>query len=166
MRQGQTSPSQAVGKTLSILNDVLFEDLSRAEFFISMFYLKYHPETRRMVYANAGHNCPLLLRRGERDCVELDADGIILGVMKGVAFEEKPLDLEPGDVVLLYTDGVTEARNPKGEFFGVPRLCELVAAHAEAAPEELIGLIVGEVGRFRQSRSFEDDLSLVVLKAL
>lgn len=166
VRQGPASSSQDVGKTLSILNDVLFEDLSRAEFFISMFYLKYHPETRRMVYANAGHNCPLLLRRGERDCVELDADGIILGVMKGVVFEEKPLSLEPGDVVLLYTDGVTEARNPQGEFFGVSRLRELVVAHAEAAPKELIGLIVGEVGRFRQSRSFEDDLSLVVLKAL
>lgn len=166
MRQDRAAPSQDVEKTLSILNDVLFEDLNRAEFFISMFYLRYHPETRRLVYANAGHNCPLLLRRAERDCVELDADGILLGVMKGVAFEEKTLALEPGDVVLLYTDGVTEARNKQDEFFGVGRLRELLMAHGEASPRQLIDIVLGEVGEFCESRTFEDDVSLVVLKAV
>jgi sigma-B regulation protein RsbU (phosphoserine phosphatase) len=165
MMKGQSKLTHGADKTLSILNDLLFEDLNRADFFISMFYLTYHADTREIVYANAGHNCPLLLRRGEKDCTELDADGLILGVMKGVVFEKKKLSLKEDDVVLLYTDGVTEARNKQGEFFGVPRLCDLFIAHAEASPQDLIRIIVDELGIFCQSRSFDDDVSLVVLKA-
>jgi sigma-B regulation protein RsbU (phosphoserine phosphatase) len=164
--QGQPKLTDGVKKTLSALNDLLFEDLNRVDAFISMFYLKYHTETREISYANAGHNCPLLLRRGEKDCAELDADGLILGVRKGVVFEEKKLAFHAGDVLLLYTDGVTEARNKQGEFFGVSRLRDLLIVHAHVSPQQLIETIVGELGRFCQSRSFEDDISLVVLKAL
>jgi sigma-B regulation protein RsbU (phosphoserine phosphatase) len=164
MKQRQTPLNNSVEKTLATLNDLLFEDLNRAEFFISMFYLRYQAGARRMVYANAGHNRPLLLRKGEMKCLELDADGIILGVKKGASFEAKELLLQTGDMLLLYTDGVTEARNPQGEFFGVPRLGDLLITHGAAAPQELIEIVVGELGRFCQSRSFEDDVSLVVLK--
>jgi sigma-B regulation protein RsbU (phosphoserine phosphatase) len=166
LASGKPGPADGARRTLAVLNDLLFEDLNRAEFFISMFYLKYRPKTREIVYANAGHNCPLLLRRDDSHCTELDADGLILGVKKGVAFEEKTLSLHAGDVLLLYTDGVTEARNPQGEFFGVPRLRELLMAHAHVSPPVLIETIMGELGRFCQSRSFEDDVSLVALKAL
>jgi sigma-B regulation protein RsbU (phosphoserine phosphatase) len=166
MKQEQSKHGNGAKKTLSILNDLLFEDLNRADFFISMFYLRYHTDTREIIYANAGHNRPLLLRQGERDCAELDADGLILGVRKGVVFQENKLALKAGDILLLYTDGVTEARNKQGEFFGVPRLCDLFITHAKASPQALIEIIVGELGKFCQSRSFEDDVSLVVLKAL
>ncbi|HYE37419.1 PAS domain S-box protein [Methylocaldum sp.] len=164
MAKGQPRLRNGAEKTLSVLNDILFEDLNRASFFISMFYLRYHADTRWITYANAGHNRPLLLRRGERNCTELDAEGLILGVKKGVAFEEKALSLNEGDMVLLYTDGVTEARNKQGEFFGEPRLCELFITHSQASPQELIEIIVDELGKFCQSRSFDDDISLVVLK--
>ncbi|BBA35357.1 signal transduction protein [Methylocaldum marinum] len=166
MAKGAAKLRNGARKTLSVLNDLLFEDLNRASFFISMFYLSYHSGTRRIRYANAGHNRPLLLRRGERSCLELDAEGLILGVKKGVTFEEKALSLNEGDMVLLYTDGITEAQNRQGEFFGESRLCELVVGHAQSSPEELIRIIVDELGAFRQGRSFDDDISLVVLKAL
>jgi len=166
MAKGQARLRHGAKRTLSVLNDLLFEDLNRASFFISMFYLTYHSDTRRIHYANAGHNRPLLLRKGKRNCTELDAEGLILGVKKGVTFEEKTLSLSEGDMVLLYTDGITEARNKQGEFFGESRLCELVIAHAHASPQELIQIVVDELGRFCQSKSFDDDISLVVLKAL
>ncbi|MGX2032983.1 MULTISPECIES: PAS domain S-box protein [Methylocaldum] len=166
MAKGQARLRNGAKRTLSVLNDLLFEDLNQASFFISMFYLSYRSDTRRISYANAGHNRPLLLRKGERNCTELDAEGLILGVKKGVIFEEKALALNEGDMVLLYTDGITEARNKQGEFFGESRLCELVIAHAQASPQELIQIIVDELGVFCQSRSFDDDISLVVLKAL
>jgi sigma-B regulation protein RsbU (phosphoserine phosphatase) len=166
MMKGQSELTNGADKTLALLNDLLFEDLNRADFFISMFYLTYRADTREIAYANAGHNCPLLLRRGARECVELDADGLILGIRKGVGFEEKKLVLSEGDMLLLYTDGVTEARNERGEFFGVPRLCELFVAHAGASPQDLIQIVVAELGRFCRSRSFDDDISLVVLKAI
>jgi len=164
--QGRAKPRNGAKRTLSVLNDLLFEDLNRAGFFISMFYLSYHSATRRISYANAGHNRPLLLRKDERNCTELDAEGLVLGIKKGVMFEEKALSLNQGDMVLLYTDGITEARNKQGEFFGELRLCELFMAHAHASPQDLIETIVEELGRFCQSRSFDDDISLVALKAL
>lgn len=164
--KGQGRLRYGARKTLSALNELLFEDLNRANFFISMFYLSYDSGTRRIRYANAGHNRPLLVRKDARNCMELDADGLILGVKKGVAFEEKTLALSEGDTVLLYTDGVTEARNEQGEFFGEARLCDLVVEHARASPQELIRIVVDELGNFCRNRSFDDDVSLVVLKVL
>ncbi len=149
-------------QTLAILNDLLFEDLNRADLFITMFYAQYHPTTRELTYANAGHNCPMLLRQGK--ILELDAEGLILGVKKGVVFEQKKLVLEPEDVLLLYTDGVTEAQDKAGEFFGTSRLKELFAAHAQTPPQGIIESIVSELEAFCQSKSFHDDISLVVLK--
>lgn len=151
-------------KTLATLNDILFEDLNRADLFITMFYAQYHPATCELTYANAGHNCPLLLHRGEK--LELDAEGLILGVKKGVAFEQKTLFLDRGDALLLYTDGVTEAQNKQGEFFGTSRLWELFLAHAHASPQEIIDAILRELEAFCQSKSFHDDISLVILKVI
>jgi PAS domain S-box-containing protein len=152
------------GDILHALNALLFDDLNRAELFITMFYMKYNRATRQLRYANAGHNRPLLLRAGETTCRELDADGLILGVTKEVAFEEKGTVLRQGDLVLLYTDGLTEAQNPQGEFFGTDRLCTLFAAQGANPPQEIIGSLVKELQIFCRSQSFADDISLVVLK--
>lgn len=165
MMQTQRGASQDANKTLADLNDLLFEDLNRADMFITMFYLRYLTATGEIVYANAGHNPPLLLRRDERQCAELDAEGLILGVRKHVDFEQKRLGFGPGDTLLLYTDGIIEARNKTGDLFGTTRLREIFATHAHADPDRLIAIILDELGRFAGSRSFEDDISLVVLKA-
>ncbi len=155
----------SAAETLAVLNDLLFEDLNRADSFISMFYVKYHAASRVLSYANAGHNLPMLARRGEKACAELDADGLILGVRKKVDFQEKKLLLEAGDVLLLYTDGITEAQDSRGEFFGVQRLCELFIAHAQHPPERIIAVVLKELETFCQSKTFNDDVSLVILKA-
>ncbi len=149
---------------LHVLNNHLYEDLNRADLFITMFYMKYHVATRQLLYANAGHNHPLLLRQGEKTCKELDAEGLILGVKNEVIFEEKSLSLEKGDMVLLYTDGITEAQNKQGEFFGVERLTDLFVAHSESSPQCVIDMVVKELRDFCQSSSFNDDISMVVLK--
>ncbi|WP_045227154.1 SpoIIE family protein phosphatase [Methyloterricola oryzae] len=159
---------KAVGtaQILRALNALLYEDLSRADLFISMFYMKFNRDTRRLSYANAGHNRPLLLRAGEAKCRELDADGLILGVKKDVAFEENSTILNKGDLLLLYTDGITEAQNTEGDFFGVKRLNELLIAHAEDAPQEIIASIAAEVRRFNAGEFFSDDVTMVVLKVI
>ncbi|XSG84875.1 MAG: PAS domain S-box protein [Methylohalobius sp. ZOD2] len=157
-----TGVANTASANLAILNELLFEDLNRAELFITMFYAQYHIASRKLSYANAGHNRPLLLRRGES--LELDTDGLILGVSKEVTFEEKQLTLEDGDVLLLYTDGITEAQNKSGEFFGEARLKELATAHAQASPQAIIDAVIQELEAFCQSQSFHDDISLLVLK--
>jgi serine phosphatase RsbU (regulator of sigma subunit) len=128
-----------------------------------MFYMKYNRITRQLSYANAGHNRPLLLPAGETACRELDAEGLVLGVYEQVAFEEKRIVLRPGDRVLLYTDGITEAQNPQGEFFGEGRLSRLFAAQGSGTPQQVIQRIVAELRAFCASHSFADDVSLVAL---
>jgi PAS domain S-box-containing protein len=164
--EGELQNEAGTGDILSVLNALLYEDLSRAELFITMFYMKYNPATHRLSYANAGHNRPLLLPAGETVCRELDAEGIIFGVTKETAFEEKSIALNPGDLVLLYTDGITEAQNPKGEFFGTERLARLLATQSPNAPQEIINKIVTELRSFCEGASFDDDVSMVVLKAV
>lgn len=149
---------------LSNLNDFLFEDLDRAELFITAFYIKYYPTTGQLNYANAGHNCALLLRHGGDACILLDAEGLILGVKKDVVFEEKCIRLDKGDVLLLYTDGITEAENEAGEFFGANRLHSVFSAHRNESPQNIIDHIHKELRAFRQSESFNDDISMVILK--
>jgi RNA polymerase sigma factor (sigma-70 family) len=154
---------QGTGEILRAVNTLLYEDLTRAELFITMFYMKYNRALRQVSYANAGHNCPLLLRAGETRCRELDADGLIFGVNKDVAFEEKGTVLQKGDLVLLYTDGLTEAQNREGEFFGTDRLGQLLVTQGLNPPQEIINTILQELQAFCRSHSFADDVSMVVL---
>ncbi len=161
-RDGQPAPG--TGELLSALNDVLYGDLDGADLFITMFYLRYDLASGKLSYANAGHNRALLLSRNVRACTQLDADGLILGVHNEVRFEEKSLMLESGDCLLLYTDGVVEARDGLGEFFGLSRLCHLVGVHRGLAPEAMLQALLEELRRFRGKGAFEDDISMVALR--
>lgn len=154
------------GEILSILNNILHEDLSNAELFITMFYVKYNAESRQLFYANAGHNPPLLLRRGVGGCTELDAEGLILGVKQQVAFEEKSTELREGDILFLYTDGITETENAAGEFFGTERLCGVVAANGASTPEAIIESVLRELEVFCNAKPLRDDVSMVAVKVL
>jgi sigma-B regulation protein RsbU (phosphoserine phosphatase) len=164
MLSRKTGLANGPAETLSILNDLLYEDLDRADSFISMFYIKYDAATRELRYANAGHNCPLLLQRSEQACTELDAEGLILGIKKRVDFEERKLVLQDGDLLLLYTDGIIEAENKAGEFFGIHRLHDVLVAHSQGSPQGIIDAVIDELESFCQSQSFDDDISLVVMK--
>lgn len=149
---------------LSALNFVLYGDLSEAELFITMFYLRYEPKNRQLRYANAGHNRALLLRREAAACTELDAEGLILGIWREFDFEERTLVLEANDLLLLYTDGVIEAQNEAGEFYGLPRLCAAFRAHREHQPEALLRGVLKDVHRFRGKGELQDDVTLVAVR--
>ncbi len=152
------------GDALGLLNELLYDDLTRAELFISMFYAKYSADTRQLVYANGGHNPPLLLRCGQAGCTYLDTDGIVLGVIRGAGFEEKSITLREGDLLLFYTDGITESCNRSGELYGRDRLCRTVYAYRGAPPENIIDALLAEVMTFTGAAEFQDDISLVVMK--
>jgi sigma-B regulation protein RsbU (phosphoserine phosphatase) len=146
------------------LNDLLFDDLNKAELFITMFYLKYFPDSRILKYANAGHNWALLLRHDEASCAPLDAEGLVLGVRRDVAFEERSVSLATGDKLLLYTDGITETQNADGTFFGTDRLCELFAAYREMSPEATVEKLLADVRAFRGDAPLHDDISMVIVR--
>jgi sigma-B regulation protein RsbU (phosphoserine phosphatase) len=162
--QLQTLHSPA--EILAALNDLLHDDLSRAELFITMSYLSYHTKTGRLRYTNAGHPPPLLYRSPGDTFFELDAEGLILGVKRGVQFEEQSLSIERGDLLLLYTDGIIEAEGQGGELFGSQRLRDILAREHRKTAAELIAAVLEAVRAFTGVVSFKDDISMLVLKFL
>ncbi len=151
---------------LSLLNELLYDDLTNAELFITMFYVKYNVSSRMLSFASAGHNKPLLFREGEIACIELDAEGLILGVRKTVDFEDKSILMLAGDILLLYTDGITEAQNASGDFFGIGRLCKIISENHTEPPHKIIDSVLESMTVFCQSRPLQDDISMVVIKVM
>ncbi len=149
---------------LATLNSQLHEDLTRAEQFITMFYVRYSTATGRLSYANAGHNKPLLYRIGAEKCLDLDAEGLILGIKPSVVFEERSLDLLPGDTLFLYTDGIPEAASRGGELLGTERVCRHLYTNGSLTVDEIADSFYDMVKNYSQSTVFQDDISMVVMK--
>jgi PAS domain S-box-containing protein len=160
----QASGLGTPSETLSVLNNFLFEDLDRSDYFITLFYLQYDITTQRLSFANAGHPPPLLLSPFQTECRQLDAEGLILGINKNVVFEERTVALSQGDLILLYTDGLTEAENAEGEFFGLQRVNDILVQHAQQSPQAIIETLLDQLKQFRNSASFNDDITLMVFK--
>ena len=154
------TPSDA----LAIMNESMYEDLYHADHFITMFYMQYRSSTRELSYTNAGHPPPLLLRGEGESCAKLDTEGLVIGVKKKMEFEEKRVTLNPGDTILLYTDGIIEAENPQGEFFGTARLCEILNKTLDLSSEQIIHGIIADLQDFCGTKTFNDDITLVILK--
>ena len=160
----QASRLGTPAETLGVLNQFLFEDLDNADYFITLFCLQYDIATRQLSFANAGHPPPLLLSPFQSNCRQLDADGMILGVRKQIVFEEKTTTLTDGDLILLYTDGLTEAENPDGEFFGLERVSAVFIKNARRSPQTIIAALLTELKHFCLRDTFNDDITLMVFK--
>ena len=100
------------------------------ERYVTAFILALDPGTGRVSYTNAGHNAALLVRAGGASVQRLEATGLPIGLLPNAEYERAEVVLEPGDVIVLYTDGLTEAANPAGDEFGIDRLEQVVRQHA------------------------------------
>lgn len=123
--------------------------------FVSFFYGVIDTERKRLTSCNAGHHPPILVRRDGRT-KRLICGGGVLGVLADWRYEEDALELEPGDQLLMYTDGISESVNAGGEEFGERRLVELVLGTEGAGPTELTASVVRRVGDCNGG-DFEDD---------
>jgi len=146
---------------LSLLNEALHDDLTRVGLLVSMFYLRFDERNLVLHYANAGHNRQLLLH-GSGVVEELDAEGMILGVVPQVDFEEKAVGIAPGDRLLLFTDGISEAENAEGEQFGAHRLTAALEESRTDDSRQALAHIVDSMERFIQGTALRDDLAMVV----
>ncbi|ADU65344.1 Stage II sporulation protein E [Desulfurispirillum indicum S5] len=162
--QSRARDNRHPSELLAELNRFLYGDLLKAELFITMFYVQYDSASHRVTYASAGHNPPLLWRAETGQCERLDADGLILGIEPEVSFEEEETFLHPGDVLLLYTDGITEAENRQRSFFGEERLQVLLQEYHHLSAQQIIDALLDQVRLFTGSFHFRDDISMVVLK--
>ena len=146
-------------------SDLIQKD-SQSDLFLSAVYAKLDTDTGRLIFCNAGHN-PAMLRRADTGIFEqLTTDGIILGAFEGIELEERRMDMNPGDLLVFYTDGVTEAINPDEQEFGVPRLRQVLSALADATAQEILEGVVNAVDAFAQDAPPFDDLTLVIVRWL
>jgi len=147
------------GEVLAQVNDLLCPDIP-PKMFVTCLYGVLEPETGRFRYANAGHNVPYV--HTDAGVVELRATGMPLGLMPGMAYEEKEAVLEPGESVLLHSDGIAEAHNDRREMFGFPRLARLME---NGGGSRLIDLVLTELDGFTGTGwEQEDDITLVALQ--
>jgi serine phosphatase RsbU (regulator of sigma subunit)/DNA-binding NarL/FixJ family response regulator len=154
---------------LSATNRRLLMD-ARAGLFVTAFYGVIDPDTGTLVYCNAGHNPPLLLSARDRSPVrELRRTGIALGAVEDQAWQQSTVQIAPGDVLLLYTDGITEAQDPNGSFFGADRLfgslqASLYSSTGEAPNAQAIqDALLAEIHAFVGNAPQFDDITSVVL---
>jgi serine phosphatase RsbU (regulator of sigma subunit)/energy-coupling factor transporter ATP-binding protein EcfA2 len=152
------------GEVLKRVNDVLVTDIP-PNMFVTCLYAILDPESGRIVYANAGHDLPYRRRAGRNEgAEELRATGMPLGLLPGMAYEEKEIVLEKGESVLFYSDGLVEAHDPRHDMFGFPRLQGLVGAHRSGG-SSLVGFLLSELARFTgEDWEQEDDITLVTLE--
>ena len=149
---------------IDALNRFLYEDLSKAELFITLFYLTYDYDKQQISYGNAGHNHPLIYRKASKTFDELDAEGLILGIKKEVVFEERHCSIAAGDILILYTDGIVEAENNREELFGIKQLKNAIMENIDCSAQEIIDNTMSMARMFQGRRHFNDDVTIVVIK--
>ena len=145
-----------------MINDLVSENITDGKF-ITFFWAVLNNEDVTIEYVNAGHNLPLLIRNGE--IRKLDKGGMILGVMKTLTpYESELIKLEKDDVILLFTDGISEAKNTKDEEFSDGRLEKLVLELSGLTAPEILTSIKKEVQNFAYGTIQSDDITLMVIK--
>ena len=144
-------------------NSLIVEE-SQGELFLTAFYAMLDTRSGRLVYANAGHNRPLWLQAGADQFQELSARGILMGAFAEIQLEERQIDAAPGDLLVFYTDGVTEAIDADNKMFGEKRLRAAIAAQAGASAEKVLEAVVGRVRAFCGDVPPSDDMTLFVVR--
>jgi len=158
--RGFASPSLSPDALCEKLNALVSRNIA-ADRFITFFYAYLDGPSRRLSYANAGHNAPIVLHR-DGSHQRLDAGGGVLGIFKKQSFETQTIDLAPGDRLLLFTDGVTEAHDSDGTEFGDARLLAVLEQFREVNTQEIQAKIFSAVGEFCHG-NWEDDATLIAL---
>jgi serine phosphatase RsbU (regulator of sigma subunit) len=152
-----TTPAEIVTRVnMSLCRD------TRPEEFVTVFLGKIHVATRVLHYTNAGHNPPVLYR-GDA-AMPLEGGGMVCGVDGETTYHESDIPLQTGDVLLLYTDGLTEARNVQEELLGLERVGRVIRQNRDRSAADIIQLLRDEVRRFIAGHDQTDDLTVVLVK--
>jgi serine phosphatase RsbU (regulator of sigma subunit) len=149
-----------VAKAVITLNDGMSRlGLDR---FVTMIVTVLDPRTHEVTIVNAGHMAPLL-RRADGGVEEPGEDlaGLPLGITAGLEYQQLKIKVEPGEMIVMYTDGVNESMNAEGEMYGIDRMRQIAAAAADSDPQKLGQAIIDDVGRFLKNAQQDDDMCLV-----
>jgi len=152
----------ALTKRLEHANQLLYNSTD-SDKFVTMFYSVLDPRTHELTFSNAGHNPPLLIS-ADGSVRELEDGGPVLGILPGFSYQQSSVTLDQGDVLLIYSDGFSEAANVKLEEFGDDRLRALAVSHRQETAAALIESIAKEVKAFCGEASQFDDMTIVVVR--
>jgi len=161
--RASTIGNPTVANAIEKANELIFAD-SKSSMFVTLFYAIVDSQKMKLKYINAGHNPPLLFRASTGDVHLLKAEGIVLGVLEDIRLEEAEIELTRGDVVVLFTDGITDANNEKKEEFGEERLIKVIRENSTLSAQDLMVKIQGEVMAFAGEQPQFDDITLMILK--
>ena len=150
-------------EVISFANPIIASN-SKTGMFVTLFYGVIDKETLTLTYVNAGHNPPIVLRKETGEIEELALTGVAIGAMEDAEYTQESIPLAKGDVVVLYTDGITEAVNDKEEMFDVPRLIETIRKNGNSSSQEIVNEIISAVFSFSGSEPQYDDITLMVVK--
>ncbi|MGB3135274.1 MAG: PP2C family protein-serine/threonine phosphatase [Nodosilinea sp.] len=167
MLRAEVLNGHSPARILQDLNFAMHSDLESSNRFVTLFYAEYNPKTRRLAYGNAAHNPPLLWQAATNTIARLDTPGMLLGLDMNTQYCESEVQLQPGDTVIFYTDGFTEAANSRGDRFEEENLERALqwacrnCASAEAILDYTFELLDRFIGG---DRSHDDDMTLVVMR--
>ena len=154
-------------RILHDLNQLAINDLDQSHRFVTLFYSDYDPRTRKLRFANAAHNPPLLWKSSDQKIIKLDAEGVVLGLQKDAEYYCGEIKLNENDLVLYYTDGVIDTSNSLGERFDEERLIKIFTKLCKQSytSQEILNKIFKKLDDFTgQNRHLEDDASMVIFK--
>jgi serine phosphatase RsbU (regulator of sigma subunit) len=146
--------------------DTSLRQITNGAMFVTIFYGRLHATSRTLEYASGGHNPPLLTRGRTGDFSLLEEAGPIVGILPEAEFSNTVVSLERGDVLTLFTDGVTEQEDERGEEFSVERLKSVVLSKQNESASALVGQIADAVSTYAGGQEQADDLTVVVVKVL
>jgi phosphoserine phosphatase RsbU/P len=152
---------------VSRINRLIYQ-ASSVERYATFFLAEYDPQSRTLSYVNAGHYPPVLLRRGTAtaELKRLDIGGTVIGLIGDAQYEQGKIQLEPGDLLVSYTDGITEAINPAGDDWGEPALIDTIGKLRNLEAKEILKGVMSEANAFAAGAEQHDDMTLVVLRLL
>ena len=160
--RGQTYPGVSAKECVSRSNRLLHRSTS-IDKFVTLFYGILDIRSHRLVFANAGHDNPYFLS-GAKPPRRLATGGIVLGAIEEFPFEESSIDFATGDLLVIYSDGIAEAMNKKGEFFGEERIEETIVKHRGCTSAELMEKILSTVRKFVGKHPQSDDMTILIVK--
>ncbi len=154
-------------RILHDLNQLAINDLDQSHRFVTLFYSDYDPRTRKLRFANAAHNPPLLWKNLDQKIIKLDAEGFVLGLQKDAEYKCGEIKLNENDLVLYYTDGVIDTSNSLGQRFDEERLIKTLSRLCKQSytSQEILNKIFKKLDDFTgQNRHLEDDASMVIFQ--
>lgn len=161
--RAQIENNNSINESISRVNRTIFKD-TPIDKFITLFYGELNTDTHWFRYVNAGHNPAYLINFDTGKIKKLRAGDVMLGIIEDVNYRLREVEIAPGEQLVIFSDGITEAQNSDGDFYGDEQFEQWLLQHPDYSPSDLISLILLELEMFRGSHPQSDDITMLIIK--